>query len=240
MTVEDPGVDAGEQTQALEGGLVVDAGAPFDAGTAVVDAGPTSYPIKHIIVIVKENHTFDNYFGSFPGAEGTAVFHLSDGGMGQPGRAPDFTPRDLDHSHGAAITDWAGGRMNGWNLTNGSSCTQCGAAGSLRTVVTPPRSPSSKRRRRHCTLKNHHERSCSILSPLASERRVGGGTRNEVRSKREGYGGLPRWWPMPPTMPSKRTETSRVDSARQRPVAGKPSSSAAPLRCTSGSVPTWK
>ena len=32
-------------------------------------------PIKHVVVIVKENHTFDNYFGSFPGAEGTTTLH---------------------------------------------------------------------------------------------------------------------------------------------------------------------
>ena len=29
------------------------------------------YPIKHIVIIFKENHTFDNYFGTFPGANGT-------------------------------------------------------------------------------------------------------------------------------------------------------------------------
>jgi phospholipase C len=29
-----------------------------------------SSPIAHVIIIVKENHTFDNYFGTFPGAEG--------------------------------------------------------------------------------------------------------------------------------------------------------------------------
>jgi len=27
-------------------------------------------PIEHIVIIVKENHSFDNYFGSFPGANG--------------------------------------------------------------------------------------------------------------------------------------------------------------------------
>jgi phospholipase C len=27
-------------------------------------------PIEHVVVIVKENHTFDNYFGTFPGANG--------------------------------------------------------------------------------------------------------------------------------------------------------------------------
>lgn len=28
--------------------------------------------IKHVVIIVKENHTFDNYFGKFPGANGDA------------------------------------------------------------------------------------------------------------------------------------------------------------------------
>jgi phospholipase C len=36
-------------------------------------------PIDHVIIIVKENHTFDNYFGTFPGANGVATLqHASD------------------------------------------------------------------------------------------------------------------------------------------------------------------
>ncbi len=27
-------------------------------------------PIEHVVIIVKENHAFDNYFGRFPGADG--------------------------------------------------------------------------------------------------------------------------------------------------------------------------
>src|SRR4026208_900299 len=27
-------------------------------------------PIEHFIVVMQENHTFDNYFGTYPGAEG--------------------------------------------------------------------------------------------------------------------------------------------------------------------------
>lgn len=27
-------------------------------------------PIEHVIIIIKENHTFDNYFGTFPGVNG--------------------------------------------------------------------------------------------------------------------------------------------------------------------------
>jgi phospholipase C len=30
-------------------------------------------PIEHVVIIVKENHTFDNYFGTFPGANGTTL-----------------------------------------------------------------------------------------------------------------------------------------------------------------------
>jgi phospholipase C len=29
--------------------------------------------IQHVVILVKENHTFDNYFGTFPGAEGDAT-----------------------------------------------------------------------------------------------------------------------------------------------------------------------
>lgn len=27
-------------------------------------------PIEHVVIVFKENHTFDNYFASFPGADG--------------------------------------------------------------------------------------------------------------------------------------------------------------------------
>jgi len=29
--------------------------------------------IEHVVIIVKENHTFDNYLGSFPGADGDVL-----------------------------------------------------------------------------------------------------------------------------------------------------------------------
>src|SRR6202047_2488328 len=39
--------------------------------------GPAS-PIEHVVIIVKENHTFDNYFGTFPGAAGITEPHAAD------------------------------------------------------------------------------------------------------------------------------------------------------------------
>src|SRR5262249_9624125 len=48
-------------------------------------------PIKHVVIIVKENHTFDNYFGKFPGANGDAKL--------KP--APNPPSFDPDHRHKA-------------------------------------------------------------------------------------------------------------------------------------------
>ena len=83
-------------------------------------AGPRAMPIEHIVVIVKENHTFDNYFGSFPGAEGTTKCKLKNGTTFTCPHAPDSTPRDLCHKHDCALTDWNHGAMNGWEDTAGS------------------------------------------------------------------------------------------------------------------------
>ncbi len=95
------------------------------AGTtdaAVTSDAPslTSIPIKHVIVVVKENHTFDNYFGSFPGADGISSIVTAHGTITPP-HAPDRTPRDLCHAHSCALTDLAGGQMNGWDSVSGSS-----------------------------------------------------------------------------------------------------------------------
>lgn len=35
-----------------------------------------SNPIKHIVIMVKENRTFDTMFGTFPGADGATTFRL--------------------------------------------------------------------------------------------------------------------------------------------------------------------
>jgi phospholipase C len=106
----DAGVDAG-----VDSG-VPDSGQP-DAGlvdSGVPDAG--GFPIRHIIVIVKENHTFDNYFGSFPGANGTDTCFYSDGGSFACPHAPNPPPRDLNHGHNSGLLDWNDGGMNGYDF----------------------------------------------------------------------------------------------------------------------------
>jgi phospholipase C len=81
--------------------------ASTDSSATTDAASPVATPIKHVVVIVKENHTFDNYFGSFPGAEGISVITTPNGPITPP-HAPDSTPRDLCHTHDCALTDYAG------------------------------------------------------------------------------------------------------------------------------------
>src|SRR6266571_5074403 len=50
-------------------------------------------PIEHVVIIVKENHGFDNYFGTFPGANGAKL-----------PRSPNPPPRDPNHRHDAWLT----------------------------------------------------------------------------------------------------------------------------------------
>src|ERR1035438_981546 len=38
----------------------------------------TSSPVQNVVIIVKENHAFDNYFGTFPGANGVTLPAASD------------------------------------------------------------------------------------------------------------------------------------------------------------------
>jgi len=52
-----------------------------------------SNPIQHVVIIVKENHTFDNYFGTFPGANGHKL-----------PAAPDPMVDDPVHDHAAWLT----------------------------------------------------------------------------------------------------------------------------------------
>ncbi|HET8582006.1 MAG TPA: alkaline phosphatase family protein [Jatrophihabitans sp.] len=52
------------------------------AGATSTRAGATTTPIKHLVVIYQENHSFDNYFGTYPHAAnppGEPAFHAQRG-----------------------------------------------------------------------------------------------------------------------------------------------------------------
>jgi phospholipase C len=92
------------------------------ASPAAVD--PEHIPIKHIVFIIKENRTFDNYFARYPGADGTATGKTSDGRTVRLSVATDVLEPDLGHAFLDGVRSINGGKMNGFDLvTNGSSLT---------------------------------------------------------------------------------------------------------------------
>lgn len=94
-----------------------------DDGSAppVSDAGtPIPTKIRYVIVLVKENHTFDNYFTGFPGAESTTTAKLSTGKTLTRTAAPAGSlPSDLCHSNKCGQKAYAAGAMDGFD-TNGA------------------------------------------------------------------------------------------------------------------------
>ena len=75
--------------------------------------------IQHIVFIVKENRTFDNYFGTFPGADGATMGTISTGDVIPLGHTPDRTPNDIDHSFNGAVRAIDGGAMDKFDTLNG-------------------------------------------------------------------------------------------------------------------------
>ncbi len=68
--------------------------------------------IQHVVFIVKENRSFDNYFGTYPGANGATTAVISTGQTISLLRTPDPMPRDLGHAWFDAHTGMDNGSMD--------------------------------------------------------------------------------------------------------------------------------
>src|SRR5205807_6506135 len=74
----------------------------------------TRWPIKHVVFIIKENRTFDEMFGRFPGADGATAGRLGDRVVPLTRGTDGPMPFDLLHDYQRALADWNRGRMNGF------------------------------------------------------------------------------------------------------------------------------
>lgn len=84
--------------------------------------GARDIPIKHIVFIVKENRTFDNYFARYPGADGAKTGLTSTGERVKLSVAIDVLTPDLGHGFDAGVVAINGGRMDQFDLVeNGES-----------------------------------------------------------------------------------------------------------------------
>jgi phospholipase C len=90
---------------------------------------PRDSPITHVVIIVQENRTVDNLFYGFPGAD-TAKSGENSKGKQVPLRPVSMiAPYDISHSHTGFLTEYADGRMNGFDLVH-TNCTH--RAGELK------------------------------------------------------------------------------------------------------------
>jgi len=80
--------------------------------------------IQHIVFIIKENRTYDQMFGTYPGADGATTATISTGQVIPLGVAPDRLPRDVPHGWADTLTGEDNGRMDQFDLTNtaGQTC----------------------------------------------------------------------------------------------------------------------
>ncbi len=109
---------------ALTGLLLLMVNLPVVTVTARDDDPKPNTPIEHFIFLMQENHSFDNYFGTYPGANGippdTCVpvdpfdsanqdcvkpFHFGDN---------DVQPDDPDHSTETFLLQYNNGKMDGF------------------------------------------------------------------------------------------------------------------------------
>ena len=97
-------------------------------GAAEIGVHDARTPIRHFITLLQENHTFDNYFGTYPGADGIPAgvcmpVSLDDphGKCIEPFHLGGRPVLDLSHSRLAFDMQYNAGKMNGFVVAHGGS-----------------------------------------------------------------------------------------------------------------------
>ena len=99
-------------------------------GGAVVPAGPVSLrslspilaqsspagKIRHVVIAIQENRTFDNLFNGFPGADSVQYGFDHTGKRVALKPVSLAAPPDPSHSRSSLILEYNGGKMNGFDL----------------------------------------------------------------------------------------------------------------------------
>jgi phospholipase C len=89
--------------------------------TPVSENEPGRYPIKHIVILIKENHSFDSMFGRFAGADGATQAQTSSGARVPLVRQPDRLFLDVSHTGESASFAVDNGKMDRFDLLPGAA-----------------------------------------------------------------------------------------------------------------------
>jgi len=89
--------------------------------------------IRHVVVVMQENRSFDSYFGTYPGADGIPMIAgrpsvcVPDpkGGCQRPFHDTANVNRGGPHGHVSAVADIDGGKMDGFVTQARKARTGC-------------------------------------------------------------------------------------------------------------------
>ncbi|MDF2461703.1 MAG: hypothetical protein K0S68_1106, partial [Candidatus Saccharibacteria bacterium] len=107
----------------LTAALILAALPTVPAAAAPVEDAPTTTPIQHVVWMMQDNHSFDNYFGTYPGdvdgiPEGVCqrlkMNSESTRGCVQPFHIGDTPIEDLSQGPGVQRRQYNSGRMDGF------------------------------------------------------------------------------------------------------------------------------
>jgi phospholipase C len=139
-------------------------------------------PVKHVVLIFKENHTFDNYFGTFPGVDGASTGVTSTGIVVPLMPLSDADQAPLCNSWDCAIEGIDGGKMNAFDLISSGL--------SAYTQASEQQIPNYWQYAQHFVLADHYFTSVhgpSLPNHLFTLAAQSGGTIDNVSS---GGGGV--------------------------------------------------
>lgn len=120
------------------------------AGTNNTPVPENITAIQHTVFIINENHTFDNFFGTFPGAEGTTSGELSNGQWIPVSVLPDrYQGATLCNSWDCSIQAIDAGKMDKFDVISGGTR-------SAYTQVTEQEIPNYWAYASHFALADHY------------------------------------------------------------------------------------
>ena len=112
---------------ALGASMALSVGLPTHAPAALAASGPQGIQkIKHVIVIMQENRSFDSYFGTYPGADGIPKGVCVPDPLHHTCIKPYVDHHDSNaggpHVNANSIADVNGGKMNGFVKEAETTC----------------------------------------------------------------------------------------------------------------------
>ncbi|HZZ01032.1 MAG TPA: alkaline phosphatase family protein, partial [Candidatus Baltobacteraceae bacterium] len=77
----------------------------------------TTTPIQHVVILIQENRSFDNFFSTFPGADGAKQGRLHNGTSVPLTKHYLLGSSDVPHSYYSYLTDYDHRKMDGFDLS---------------------------------------------------------------------------------------------------------------------------